>query len=197
MKGLFVLSLMLLCQLTWSQSREDLLKQFHEQRKEMLNQIQKMFHDSFMDDPFFNDDFDPFGGLKQMRSAQGDNVKISEEYKENGEIHIKVMPQSKSVKLEIETDDNSIVIKSETKVEEETKEEGSAFKSYSSSSYRRSIPVPNGYKVKESKQIKEGWLFVLASDGSIPKIAPRKKIGKPKPGSDKTPLGPQEGETII
>lgn len=190
--GIILISLFLIS--GFSQSREELRKQLREERRQMMRKMIQMFNDDFSNDPFFDDDSDPFGG--SHFSTRGRNVEISEKLQDNGDIHINIKPTKKNIQLDIQTTEEAITIKSELKVEEESKDEGgSRFKSFSSSSFSQTIGIPRGYKVKSSTPGKEGILIILSADSKMRKIVQPKKSKKYMP--KKVPLGPRQGEDYI
>lgn len=192
MKNFMCYLLLILSLSAFSQSRDDLIKQFRRDHMQMMKQMMDLFQDDFSDD-FFKDDIDPFGGLGKLRSSGGQVVTIDEQVKENGDVHIFIKPKKKDIKLEIETTDNMISVKSDMKVEETTKDGDQSFKSYSSSSYQRSIQIPQGYKISSSTAKKDGYEIVLSPSGKI------KNLMKPQKNkaSDKAPVGRQEDEEMI
>ena len=105
-KFLFLISLSILGFSLWGQTpsdnegqRQKLLKQFMQERKQMMKQMIDMFQDDFSSDSFFNDDFDPFKKMGGHQLSQGRNVSITEDFQENGDIHIKVTPKNKNIKF--------------------------------------------------------------------------------------------------
>lgn len=176
-----IVSLLLLgCPIiNFSQDHDQLTKQqiwdqFRQDRRAVMQQVLKLFNDDFEDDDFYKGD---------------QSVEVLEELQDNGDIHIKIIPKSKNIQLDIQSSGNSITIKSDTKVEEETKKGNSRFQSFSSHSFQRSIGIPSGYKIASSKQIDKGWLFVLVADQKFKKTLPKK--------SRRIPVDKKDGEEII
>lgn len=182
-----------------AQTREEIIEEFRRERAKMLEEIQKMFDEDLsgmgMGKGFFDDS--EFDSLFQGRSfsAGGNNVKVEQEYEPDGTIGITITPQSKNVNLDIQTTDNMITIKSETKIEQVDETGQGTSKSFSSSSYSRSISIPSGYKAKPPKQEGESIKIVLAPQKKIKSVlrpAPQKKR---KDG--KVPVGKRPGEDTL
>ncbi len=182
--------------ITFAQSRDEMLKMFKEQRKQMIQQMMKLFQDDFSSDSFIDDDFDPFSGLGQMNSfnQDGESIEIKEEYKKDGTIEYTVIPKDKNMTVDIQTTDDSISIKTETKIEQVDEENGNQVKSYSSKSLSRIINAPEGYKVRKPENTSDGVKITLVPTGKVQKI-----ISKPKDQQDKKliPIGKRAGEETI
>ena len=179
-------------------SQEELIQDFLNQRQQMMEEVMKAFDD----DSFFEEDFDDknlfdqiqkqgfrgFGGL----SKTGRNVKVEEKIDNDGTINILITPVNENVKLEIETTDRAIKIKSETMDKVQNKNQGSVSNSISRSSYTQSIAIPNGFSAKEPTQLGKTIKISL-----IP-LKARSKVFYPKvkPNSKK-PIGKRSGEGTI
>ena len=104
---------------------------FIEQRKKMIEGIMKAFDD----DEFFKGDADAFDDkmFDQIRkqgfrgfqgfNSSGNNVKVEEKIEEDGSISVIITPKSKNIKLDIQTTNDQIVIKSERMSDVENKNE--------------------------------------------------------------------------
>jgi hypothetical protein len=123
---------------------------------------------------------------EMMKAFQ--NVEITEKVQESGDIHVLIIPKNKNITLDIQTSEKYITIKSETKVEETSTEQGHTFQSYSSSSSSQMIGIPRGFKVKSSKAQGTGINIILSTNQKIKKLIPKTK---------KYPLGKQVGEELI
>ena len=181
-----------------AQTREELIEQFMKERRQMMEQMMKIFQDDFENDSFLGDDFDPFGTFPKGNSFHGGgkNVKIDEKYEDDGSISIIITPQNKNINMDIQTNENLITIKTEMRIEEETKEGGNSIKSYSSSSSTRSIPIPQGYKAKSPVASgKTGIKISLVPQGEIKDHI--KKKAKPKKSPNLRPIGKKPGEETI
>ena len=179
--------------LAFSQTREEMIEQFMRERKEMMKQMMKMFRDDFSGmDNFFEDDFDPFDSMKSFKGG-GTNVEIEEKYEDDGSISIIITPKSENISLDIKTDNGMITIKSDMK----TKIEENGSTSFSSSSYSRSIAIPQGYSAKAPVAAGKGLKISLVPNGKVKKIMDSNKK-RPKPSKDlKVPIGKQPGEDMI
>ena len=102
---LTVLSLSFLSLSGYGQSRDEIIEDFIEQRKKMMEQMIEMFHDDFNGDSFFQDDFDPFDSFSNMKSFSGvgSQIKIEEKYEEDGTISLIITPQKDNLSLDIKT----------------------------------------------------------------------------------------------
>ena len=182
----------------FAQTREEIIEEFRRERAKMFQEIQKMFDEDLTDmgmgKGFFDDDdFDSFFGASSF-SGGGNNVKVEQEYAPDGTMTVTIIPKNKNVNLDIQTTDNMITIKSETKIEQTDQSESGTSKSFSSSSFSRSVQIPSGYKAMPPKQEGESIKIVLA---------PQKKIKsairpiKQKKKSDKVPIGKRPGEDTL
>ena len=144
---LVLMSLPVLAQPT---DTEKILEKFLEHRKKMMEEVMKAFEgdDMIMDD-FFKDE--GFRGI-------GQDFTIEENTTADGNMAIYITPKNKNVNLDIKTQDNRIVIKSETKVKQEDQDQQGSSTMLSSSSYTKSIGIPFGHKaldpVAEGSSIK-------------------------------------------
>lgn len=178
----------------WAQkSHDELIQEFIQQRQKMMEDMMKAFDD----DDFFKDDFGDdrifqqlkkhgiggFGGFK----TRGENVSIEEKVKDDGSIDVVITPMNENVNLNIETKDNRITIKSETRIEEETDNNGSLSKSYSSSSFSRSVGIPAGYRAQDPKQVEKSIVITL-----IPK-----KENSLLKNKGRQPIKRKKGEKVI
>ena len=193
---LILMFLFMIPSLSFAQTRDEMIKNFMEQRKQMMKQMIQMFQDDFSNDSFFNDDFDPFSGMGQMKSfnKQGNSVEIKEEYKKDGTIEYTVIPKDKNMTLDIQTTDSSITIKTETKVEQVDEQNGNQVKSYSSSSSSQIINAPEGYTVKKPENSSDGVKITLVPTGKVQKVINAPKIDKKK---KLMPIGKMPGEETI
>lgn len=175
-------------------SHDEIIQRFLEQRKKMMEEMMR----AFGDDGFFSDDFDDnkvfealknngVGGFGQFKSM-GQNVTVEEKMQNDGSIDVIITPKSENVDLNIETKDNRIVIKSETRVEENNDSQGGNSKVFSSSSFSRSVSIPDGYKAQTPKQKDNSIIITL-------KPSSENLLQKSKDG--KTPLKRRKGEKVI
>ncbi len=195
MKVLGSLLTLILCLNVHAQSRDEILEEFLKERKKMMESIMKMFEeDSHFGDSFFDDDFDPFKGMKSFKGT-GQKIDIEEKYEEDGSISILITPKQENMSLDIQTKDGFIIIKSETKVEEKNEQGGSTFKNYSMSSFSRSIAIPDGYSAKgpvaEGKSLK----ISLVPSSEVKKIMQKPDPSKTNDG--KMPIMKRAGEETI
>lgn len=197
MRALFTLIFLSFYSLGFSQTQEEILKQFQEERKQMMKQMMKIFQDDFGKDSFFDDDFDPFKGARKSKFSGGENVEISEDVKDNGDIHILITPKNKNLNLDIQTSADAITIKSEMKVEEKNNEGGNSFSSFSSSSYTQTIGIPHGYKVKSSNAEGKGFKIILSADKNMKPAKSNGGVKLKNKIDDKMPLEKSDGEEII
>lgn len=135
---------------------ERFLEEFMKQRQKMMEEIRKAFEDDEMIiDNFFEDDEfmqefrkGNFGSLRGFRGT-GEDFTIEERTTDKGETAIYITPKDQNVNLDIKTEDNRIVIKSETKVKEENQGQYGSAQVFSARSYTRSIGIPFGYKASD------------------------------------------------
>lgn len=163
---------------------EKMLEHFLEQRRKMMEQVRKAFKDDdMMFDNFFDDDdfFKDFsdGQMKGFR-GRGPDFSIEEQATHDGNIEFLITPKNKNVTLDIDTQDNQIVIKSETKVTEENQGQHGTSQSFSSSSYSRVIGIPFGYKATDP--VAEGDSIKITLQKTKPNDNGRVPISKPKDG---------------
>lgn len=182
MKSLFlILSFLFILPVCAEPSHNEIIEKFLNQRKKMMESLMKAFDD----DDFFKEDFfsdkDLFDSFKfKGFQGQGDNVKIEEVMEKDGTISLFITPLNKDTNLDINTDAQSITIKSSTK-----KEEGN---SMSQSSFSKMISIPEGYTAtpptKDGDRIKIG-------------LVPSKK-NPLKPNKDgRIPIPKMKGEKTI
>lgn len=187
MKKLFVF-LLLISQLSYGQTRDEIIEEFRRERAKMMQEIMKMFKDdSFMNDDFFGEDMHPFDNIERLKKLRGDNVAIEEKNEKDGSISITITPKNKDINLDISTDNNMITIKTETKVKETVDEEGNTFSSMSSSQSMRSISIPEGFEAMPPEQV---------GDGIKISLKPTKKKVKDI-YKDKVPVQKRPGEMTI
>jgi HSP20 family molecular chaperone IbpA len=179
-------------------SHDELIQEFLNQRQQMMEEVMKAFDD----DSFFDDDFDDksifdqiqkqgfkdFGGL----SRTGRNVKVEEKIESDGTINILITPVNENVKLDIETTDSLIKIKSETMDKVENKNQGNISKSISRSSYTQSIAIPSGFNAQGPTQTgKTIKISLVPSKASSKVFYPKVKK------ENKKPIGKRVGEGTI
>jgi HSP20 family molecular chaperone IbpA len=179
-------------------SHDELIQEFLNQRKNMMEEVMKAFDD----DSFFEDDFDNKNLFDQIRkqgfkdfngfNKTGKNIKVEEKIERDGTILILITPANDNVKLDIETTETLIKIKSETMEKLENKKNGNVSSSSSRSSYTQSISIPRGFKAQAPSQ--KGKTIKIAL---IPNKA-NAKIFYPKVRkNDKKPIGKRAGEGTI
>lgn len=185
MKTLFTLISMCFVLNTFAQQQDDVdkvVQQFLEQRKKMMEEIMKAFdEDDFFKegDAAFDDKmFDQirkqgFRGFQGFNST-GNNVKIKEKVEANGDISVLITPKSKNIKLDIQTSDNQIVIKSERMSDVENKNKQGVSRSYSKSSYSQTIRIPNGFTAKAPVK-KDDSIVITLSPKAKSKFKPDSK----------------------
>jgi HSP20 family molecular chaperone IbpA len=175
-------------------SHDEIIQNFLEQRKKMMEEMMR----AFGDDDFFSDDFNDdklfeslknhgIGGFGQFKSM-GQNVTVEEKMQDDGSIDVIITPKSDNVNLNIETKNNSIIIKSETKVAQEDDSESGSSKYFSSSSFSRSVSIPDGYQVEDPKQKDKSIIITLR---------PTKDNQLQKSDDGKTPIKRRKGEKVI
>lgn len=176
-------------------THDELIQEFLEQRKQMMEKVMKAFDD----DSFFDDDFDDSGLFDQIRkqgfkgfngfNSSGNNVKIVEKVEDDGSMSILITPKNESVKLDIETTDHFIKIKSEM-MEKVENQQGKSFSSnISRSSFTQSIRIPNGFEAQNPTAQGKSIKIVL-----VPKDTSIIKSSYPK---GKKPIGKRPGEKAI
>ena len=167
MKKILSLLLILFSLQAFGQNTHDeIIQNFLEQRKRMMEDIMKAFDDDeFFQDDFFQDDMfkalrqHGLGGFKGFNGV-GDNIRVEEKMQKDGTISVVITPQNEKTDLNIETTDDRITIKSQMKVEEENVQGKARSKSISMQSFSRSIAIPEGYVAKTPK--KEGKSIVIS-----------------------------------
>lgn len=162
MKTIIFLITILIATNVLSQGQDDtdkVIQQFLEQRKKMMEGIMKAFDD----DEFFksgNEAFDDkmfdqirkhgFHGFQGFNSS-GNNVSVEEKVEKDGSISVIITPKNKKIKLDIQTNKDQIVIKSQRMSEVENKNKEGITRNYSQSSYSQTISIPNGFEAKDPK----------------------------------------------
>lgn len=203
MRLLAIISILICSFHSFAQTREELIEEFQRERAKMMQEIMKMFQDDFSGADSFFDDFDDMDmdTLFNNRSFTGGgaNVSVEQKYEDDGSMTILITPKNENVSLDIQTTDNMITIKSETRVEQTDEQGTNRTKSYSRSSFTKSIGIPTGYvaqkPVPEGKSIK----IVLSPKDQMKKIVVPKstKKEKPKPKQEKIPIGKRPGEEML
>lgn len=193
MKQLLIFFLMTQFSLAFSQTKEDLVKKFMQERRKMMEQMINMFQDDFSGgDNFFSDDFDPFDSLKSFK-GEGENIKIEEKYEKDGSISLVITPLKENITFDIKTEGRFITIKSESRQSTDTQDENGKVKSLSSRSFSRSISIPQGYNARAPVAEGKGLKISL-----IPTEKTKNIINlKQKIDDKKIPLGKQPGEQVI
>lgn len=170
------------------QDHNEIIERFLSERKKMMEEIMKAFDDdAFFKDDSFNDEtlFDSFK-FKGFR-GRGENVKIEEVMEKDGTISIFITPLNKNQKLDINTGSDRITIKTETITSEKNEDKSGTKTSMFSSSFSRTIPIPEGYKalspVKDGERIK-----ISLSPSKKNPLKPNKdgRIPVPKPDGGQT-----------
>lgn len=176
-------------------SHDQLIQKFIEQRREMMEQMMKAFDD----DDFFNDE--DFGGDKvfdQLKKhgiggfgtfkTTGNNVAVEEKMNDDGSIDVIITPKTENINLDIQTKENSITIKSETRVEEKNEDQMGSSQVFSSSSFSSSVRIPDGYTAQNPKQVDKSIVITLVPDKE-------NKLLKDKDG--RVPLKKRKGDKVI
>ncbi len=185
---LITIFLILISFSSYAQTRDEIIEEFRKERSQMMKEIMKMFKDDdFMQDDFFGSDMHPFDNIEHLKKIGGENISIEERSEKDGSISIIITPKNKDISLDISTENNQITIKSETKIEETTKENGNSSTSVSNSRSQRSISIPAGFKALSPKQEGEGIKISL-----VPAKSKVKRIYK-----DKFPVKKRAGEVTI
>lgn len=157
-----ILFLLVVSNVSFAQTREDLIEEFLKERSQMMKGIMKMFDDDeFLDNDFFADDMHPFDNIERLKKLRGDNVSIEETNEKDGSISIMITPKNKDINLDISTDNNRVTIKTETKVKETVDEEGNSRTMISNSSSTRSLSIPEGFEAMPPTQVGEGIKITL------------------------------------
>jgi hypothetical protein len=170
-----------------AQTRDETLKQFMQERKIMMQQMMQLLQDDF-DNDFFSDEADPFFGGSSFK-GKGKSIELEEKYEDDGSISIIITPKKENMNLDITTDNNMIVIKSEV-----TK--GNKGSQFSSSKFSQSISTPNGYTAHSPVAHGKGVKISLVPSGKVKKMM-KKKMKKQSSAADKVPVGKQPGEETI
>jgi HSP20 family molecular chaperone IbpA len=195
MKGPLIILLSLLSLSAFGQTREEILQEFMKERKQMMQQMIQMFQDDFGGDDILSDKMDPFGSNKSFKGA-GSSVEIEEKYETDGSISIIITPKKENMALDIQTKDGMITIKSEMNVEEENKKGSNSFKSFSRSSFSRSIGIPQGYSAKSPTASGKGIKISLIPSAKVKKIlSPKKKPQNSNSGL--VPIKKKSGEDTL
>lgn len=159
----------------FSESREEMIKKFLEQREKIMKDMM----DSFSDDNFFNgssmfddDMINKFDMHSFNNNSFASDVNINQTRLPNGDIKVKITPKSKNIKLDIKTSDDRLTVTSKTLVEQ--KDEGDQGKSFfkSSSSSSQSIGVPFGHEIKGPTQEGDSIVYLFK------KTSGRRKLKK-------------------
>lgn len=166
MKFLFVL-ILLFSATVFSQDADEVIQQFLEQRKQMMEQIMKAFDDDdfFKGDAFDDQMFDQIrkhglGGFHGFNST-GHNVKVEEKVEKDGTISVIITPQNKNLKVDIKTTEDQIVITSEMMEKVENQNKQGSMQSYSKSSSSQSVRIPNGYIAQTPKAKNQSVVITL------------------------------------
>jgi HSP20 family molecular chaperone IbpA len=205
MKLYLLVSIILTANLCHAQTREEILEEFRKERQEMMSEILGMFQsDSFGDSFFGDDEANPFDNIKKLRNRS--NVTVEERHEDNGNISVLITPKSDKIELDIQTKNNMITIKSETKIEEESSSGGNSFKNISSSSFSQSISIPQGYIAESPIASGKGLQITLRPRGSRSERAMNEKpkddepvstVGVKKRKIKLVPIGKTPGEEVI
>lgn len=176
--------------LSFGQSREELLDQFIQMRKQMLEEVQKIFDEDLSTDNFFSDNFKGFNGFKSFSSG-GQNLNIEEKYLENGKIVYLITPKNKNISFEITTDNGQIQISSEMAKKEDSSSQFGQSQFFSMSKSQRSIAIPEGYKVIGPEKEGDAVKITLVPETT------QHQIVKPKKDSNRIPISKVPGEQTI
>lgn len=179
-----------------AQNADEVIEQFLQQRKKMMEQIMKAFDDDdFFKDEFFDDSDKMFDQLKKQGlggfhgfNSTGHNVKIEEKVQKDGTISVMITPQNKNLKVDIKTTDNQIVIRSEMLSEVENQNKQGTSKSYSKSSSTQTIQIPYGYHAKTPK--KQGESIVIS-------LVPKEKSHFKPDSKGRIPIQKSPGDETI
>jgi len=195
-----LISMFALSSFAQTESDKEILQQFFQQRKQMMEEVMKAFDDdAFDDDAFFNKDFfdddqlfdslkkKGFGNIDRF-SQKGNNVKVQERIEKDGSISIVITPANKHLKLDINTTKDSIKIKSEMMFVESKKSKSQSLRSSSRSTSSQTIRIPFGYIALDPTQ--EGKSIKISL---IPKS---KKYVKPNKDGQ-VPIQKRRGEKTI
>lgn len=183
----------------FAQTREELIEEFRRERAKMMNEIMKMFQDDFSGSDTFFDDMD-MDSLFSDRSFMGggQNVSVEQKYEKDGSISILITPKNENVSLDIQTTESMITIKSETKVEQVDDENGNTTKSYSMSSFSKSISIPSGYTAQKPVAAGKSLKIVLMPKSGMKNIITPKNSQKIAPKKqEKVPVGKRPGEETL
>lgn len=176
-KILSLLMLIMACNLA-AQTRDEMIEEFMQERKKMMESIMNLFNEEFEQD--FFDTNDPFGNVGAFKGG-GNSVSVEEKYEDNGDISIIIKPKGEHVNLDINTTENMITIKSEVKQQTKTDEQGNSFQSSFSSSSSQSIGIPSGYKAKDPVAVDGGIKITLVPSTRMKHtINPNQHKNKPK-----------------
>ena len=196
MSNLFLIfSILFSLNLFAQNTHDELIQKFIQQRRQMMEEMMKAFDDDdfFKDDDFGDDQMfqqlkkHGIGGFATFKSS-GNNVAVEEKVKEDGSIDVVITPKSENINLDIQTKDNRITIKSETKVSEENESESGTSQVYSSSSYSSSVRIPDGYHAENPKQVDKSIVITLIPDKGNKLI---------KDSNGRVPIKKKDGEKVI
>lgn len=194
-------------------THDEILQQFLEQRKRMMEEIMKSFDNNIFDndDKFFkdlNDNFDKafdddvfkrlrkkgFGSIPGFEHS-GQSISIEEKVSDDGSILIIIKPKSKDMKLDIQTTDEQIIIKAESVVKEDSEMQQGKAHTFFQSSTSRSVSIPQGYKALPAEAVEGGLQIRLVHKD---KSYFKQGTGKvPRLKKDKIPVGKRAGEETI
>lgn len=192
MKWFIPIFLMIFSINTIAQTREEILQQFMEERKIMMEQMIEMFQNDFESDSFFQSDvpdsLNSFGG-----KTLGNNFQIEEKEERDGSISIIITPQTENMSLDIQTKDNSIIITSEMKVEESNEQGEQRFKSFSKSSSSKVVNIPKGFTAKAPIVEGKGFKISLIPSSKVDSTSKKKYFKK----KGMVPIGKMPGEDTL
>jgi len=173
-----------------NKTHSDLMEDFLNQRQKMMESVFKAFDD----DDFFKDDVFPdtgISGFAQGMPSMGGQIKIDQKEESDGSISIMITPENEGMSLDIDTKDDFITIKSETKIIDKKDQNGNTFQSQSISRSSRSISIPPGYKAKTPEAVGKSIKISLVPDEDI------KKLPSPGHKNGRVPIMKSPGDETI
>jgi HSP20 family molecular chaperone IbpA len=199
MKALIFLLTSFLSFNLWAQKDHDqIIRDFLEQRRRMMEEMMKHFNDDF----FNNDDFDKMGGEKFFGLSSGSQgVRVERRTEKDGSIVLEIIPESKDVQFEINTDNQNVTIKGKVSNKVDSKSQtGGKSQSVFESSFQQSYSIPYGYKALNPEQKGDSIILKLVPSKDAKKLPQMKSINpapKKEESEDLIPIDPNPGDITI
>lgn len=181
---------------------DQILRDFLEQRRKMMEQMMKHFDDDFfkMDDDI--KDFGKLPGNKVMEFSSNDQaVKVERKQNADGSIELHITPKDKNVEFEINTDKDMVTIKGKSTFAQKDESKKGMTSSTIQSSFQQSYGIPSGYKALDPVQQDETIILKLVPKDSSTQIKNFKPGANPtkiqNTEDEKKPLKPVPGDITI